>query len=63
MVLISITETTITNGATPLVIEFSPQLTTIIGGRGSGKSSILRFIRGLFNRTADLTELNEIFTL
>lgn len=58
---ISITETTITNGATPLLIEFSPQLTTIIGGRGSGKSSILRFIRGLFNRTADLIELNEIF--
>lgn len=57
---ISITETTITNGTTPLIIEFSPQLTTIIGGRGSGKSSILRFIRGLFNRTADLAELNEI---
>lgn len=41
-------------------IEFSPQLTTIIGGRGSGKSSILRFLRGLFNRTADIIELEEI---
>jgi PHP family Zn ribbon phosphoesterase len=57
---ISITDTTITDGGTPLKIDFSPQLTTIIGGRGSGKSSILRFVRGLFNRTNDLTELNEI---
>jgi len=57
---ISITETTITDGPTPLKIDFSPQLTTIIGGRGSGKSSILRFVRGLFNRTNDLTELIEI---
>ena len=32
----------------PLEIEFSPQMNTIIGGRGSGKSSILRFIRGVF---------------
>lgn len=57
---ISIIETSITDGATPLKIDFSPQLTTIIGGRGSGKSSILRFVRGLFNRTNDLVELNEI---
>lgn len=57
---ISITETTITDSATPLKIDFNPQLTTIIGGRGSGKSSILRFVRGLFNRTNDLTELIEI---
>lgn len=57
---ISITETTITDSASPLRIDFSPQLTTIIGGRGSGKSSILRFVRGLFNRTNDLTELIEI---
>jgi ABC-type Mn2+/Zn2+ transport system ATPase subunit len=57
---ISIIDATITNGATPLKIDFSPQLTTIIGGRGSGKSSILRFVRGLFNRTNDLVELNEI---
>lgn len=58
---ISITNTTITDD-NPLVIDFSPQLTTIIGGRGSGKSSILRFIRGLFNRTADLKELPEIIS-
>lgn len=58
---ISISKTTITAGDEPLVVEFSPQLNTIIGGRGSGKSSILRFIRGVFNQTSDLTELEEIF--
>jgi energy-coupling factor transporter ATP-binding protein EcfA2 len=57
---ISISNTTITEPTIPLKIEFSPQLNTLIGGRGSGKSSILRFIRGVFNRTADLKELNEI---
>jgi PHP family Zn ribbon phosphoesterase len=57
---ITISNSTITKDSTPLKIEFSPQLTTIIGGRGSGKSSILRFIRGLFNRTNDLADLNEI---
>jgi len=57
---ITITNTTITNATAPLKIEFSPQLNTLIGGRGSGKSSILRFIRGVFNRVIDLTELTEI---
>jgi len=57
---ISILNTTITDAAVPLKIEFSPQLTTLIGGRGTGKSSILRFIRGVFNRTVDLAELTEI---
>lgn len=56
---ITLSDSTIT-GANPLKVEFSPQLNTIIGGRGSGKSSILRFIRGLFNRTSDLAELDEI---
>jgi ABC-type Mn2+/Zn2+ transport system ATPase subunit/Fe-S cluster assembly ATPase SufC len=41
-------------------IEFNPQLNTIIGGRGSGKSSILKFIRGCFNRMHDLSELPDI---
>lgn len=43
-----------------MTIDLSPQLTTIIGGRGSGKSSILRFIRGVFNRTADISTLPDI---
>lgn len=44
----------------PLKVDFNPQLNTIIGGRGSGKSSILRFIRGLFNQTSDISQLQEI---
>lgn len=57
---IQISNTEITHDTQALKLEFSPQLNTIIGGRGSGKSSILRFIRGLFNRTADLEGLSEI---
>lgn len=57
---ISIQKTKITDDHGGLVLEFSPQLNTIIGGRGSGKSSVLRFIRGLFNRVADISALNEI---
>ena len=51
---IIVTDTEITNDSKPFIVDFSPQLTTIIGGRGSGKSSILRFIRGVFSRLADL---------
>jgi hypothetical protein len=58
---ISITKTTISDPSTTLLIEFSPQLNTIIGGRGSGKSSILRFIRGVFNRNIDIKTLEDIF--
>lgn len=57
---VSIESTSITEEASPLFIEFSPQLTTIIGGRGSGKSSILRFIRGVFGKTTDLTGLVDV---
>lgn len=57
---ITVSNSTITKDNVPLKIDFNPQLTTIIGGRGSGKSSVLRFIRGLFNRTNDLADLTEI---
>lgn len=43
-----------------LEIDFNPQLNTIIGGRGSGKSSILRFIRGVFNRTSNLDDFEDL---
>jgi energy-coupling factor transporter ATP-binding protein EcfA2 len=41
---------TVTNGfkagnGTPLKTEFSPWLTSVIGGRGSGKSTILNYLR------------------
>lgn len=57
---ISVANTSITEGDQPLKIEFNPQLNTIIGGRGSGKSSILRLIRGLFNHMGDLSDLPDI---
>ena len=57
---IAISNSTIAGSPNTLKIDFSPQLNTIIGGRGSGKSSILRFIRGVFNRTSDIAELEEI---
>lgn len=56
---ITITNTTLT-GAEPFKIGFNPQLNTIIGGRGSGKSSILRFIRGAFNRTSNLENFTDL---
>ncbi|QNK76252.1 PHP domain-containing protein [Winogradskyella sp. PAMC22761] len=56
---ITITNTTLT-GTEPFKIGFNPQLNTIIGGRGSGKSSILRFIRGVFNRTSNLENFADL---
>jgi len=57
---IKILNTFVTGITDPLVINFNPQSNSIIGGRGSGKSSILRFLRGVFNRTEDLDELDDI---
>ncbi len=45
------------SNSTPLTIEFGPQMNTIIGGRGSGKSSILHFIRGVFSKENELASL------
>ena len=56
---IKIDNTCLTEGV-PFKAEFSPQLTTIIGGRGSGKSSILRFLRGSFGKNSELDDLNDI---
>lgn len=57
---IEVKNTRITDKDNPLVIEFCPQLNTIVGGRGSGKSSILKFIRGVFNRISNLHDLGEL---
>ncbi len=54
---ISIKNTTI---ADDLKVDFNPQLNTIIGGRGTGKSSILRCIRGVFNKTVDIDALSDL---
>lgn len=40
----------------PLRIEFSPWMTSIIGGRGTGKSSVIQFMRVGLNRHNDLPD-------
>lgn len=57
---LSVNKTTITDSGATFKIDFSPQLNTIIGGRGSGKSSVLRFIRGVFSRIKDIEGLPDI---
>lgn len=47
-------ENTIYNSTEKDTITFSPQLTSIIGGRGTGKSSILRIIRTVLNLEDEL---------
>lgn len=42
------------------VINFNPQLTTIIGGRGTGKSGILRLMRHTLNMVDDLSKHEDI---
>ena len=59
---LKIENTILTKENEPLLFHFNPQLNTIIGGRGSGKSSILKFIRGLFNKSSDLDALQDILT-
>nr|WP_085920091.1 PHP-associated domain-containing protein [Halomonas sp. CSM-2] len=44
--------------SSPLTIEFNPWLNSIIGGRGSGKSSVLEFIRLGMDRGRDLRDLS-----
>lgn len=54
-------EKTLLNQSEPLRVNFSPQLTSIIGSRGSGKSSVLRFIRGALEKTEELENLKSIY--
>lgn len=54
---ISIQNTVITDN---LKINFSPQMNTIIGGRGSGKSSILKFILGCLRKIDELEKVESI---
>ena len=41
---------------TPLKTEFSPWLTSIIGGRGSGKSTVINYLRIALARTDEMPE-------
>lgn len=54
---IKVTGTRLTQPGDSIELKFSPQMNTIIGGRGSGKSSALRFLRGVFpHKIADLED-------
>lgn len=49
-------------GPDSLKVNFSPWLNAIIGGRGSGKSSLIEYMRLPFNKTSGLpTRINEDF--
>lgn len=53
---IEIKEASVAGRNKPLLLEFSPWLTSIIGGRGTGKSSIMQFIRIILNKGDELPE-------
>jgi DNA repair ATPase RecN len=42
-------------------INFSPQMTSIIGGRGTGKSSIINIIRGILNKKPNINKIKDDF--
>lgn len=51
---------TLLNNEEEFTINFHQQLNTIIGGPGSGKSSILKCIRGILKNTNEIKQLNSI---
>lgn len=57
---IEVKGTTLTKKDDTFRIEFNPQLNTVIGGRGSGKSSVFRFLRGTFHKVNDICTLSDI---
>jgi energy-coupling factor transporter ATP-binding protein EcfA2 len=42
--------------------NFSSQMTTIIGGRGTGKSSVIKLLRGVFGKDKDLDTFSSLRT-
>ncbi len=59
---ITIKETELSKSGNDVLINFNPQMNTIIGGRGSGKSSILQFLRGVFEKENEIDSLTTIKT-
>ena len=56
---LTLREVEIKNGAyigrgTPLRVQFSPWMSAIIGGRGTGKSTLIEMLRIVFGRTNDV---------
>lgn len=56
---VTIENTKYAGRSAPLTVQFNPWLNSIIGGRGSGKSSVLEFIRLGMDRARDLNVLNQ----
>ncbi len=56
---IAITEARLMGRREPAKLEFSPWLNVLIGGRGSGKSTVLNCMRLAARREADLQRLDE----
>ncbi|MDX2067062.1 MAG: AAA family ATPase [Haliscomenobacter sp.] len=54
---VRIANTQISNPEEALEVQFSPQMTTIIGGRGSGKSTVIQVLRGIFGKERELESL------
>jgi len=46
------------NGA-PAVLSFNPSLNTIVGGRGTGKSTVVHLLRATLHRTDEIRRLSE----
>lgn len=57
----TIKDATYIGRGSPLTLTFNPWLNTIIGGRGTGKSSIIEFLRLVFRREGELANLGEIY--
>lgn len=57
---IEIATTTLNERGKSLVVDFNPQFTAVIGGRGSGKSSLFRLIRGVLSDNLDIKDLEDI---
>lgn len=57
---LKIADTRISEPLIPLEVQFSPQMTTIIGGRGSGKSTIIQVLRGIFEKEHELVNLEVV---
>ncbi|WP_043932534.1 TrlF family AAA-like ATPase [Bacillus sp. EB01] len=55
-----VVKNTVLNPRDTIKIQLSPQLNTIIGGRGTGKSAIHRIIRGLLENNSDISDFGEL---
>lgn len=53
---ISVKNTRFMGNGTPLEVRFNPWLNTLIGGRGTGKSSLVEFMRLVLRREKELPE-------